>query len=124
MAETRTSRASQKGCPRRGEIYLTALDPALGHEIRKTRPALIIQNDISNQYSSTTIVAAITSNVSTPPYPNEVIIPPGRSGLSLTSTVRLDQLRTVHRQRLLKRLGEVDVSALPQHVHPPTPSLR
>ncbi len=114
MAKTRTSRASLKGYPRRGEIYLTALDPALGHEIRKTRPALIIQNDISNQYSSTTIVAAITSNVSTPPYPNEVIIHPGRSGLSLTSTVRLDQLRTVDRQRLLKRLGEVDVAAMHQ----------
>jgi mRNA-degrading endonuclease toxin of MazEF toxin-antitoxin module len=58
MAETR---------PRR-ESHLTALDPALGHEIKKTRPTLIIRNDISNQYGSTTIVAAITFKVSTPPY--------------------------------------------------------
>ena len=84
MAETRTRRESHKGYPKRGEIYLTALDPALGHEIKKTRPTLIIQNDISNQYGSTTIVAAITSKVSTPPYPNEAIIHPGGSGLHLT----------------------------------------
>ena len=114
MAETRTTRESYKGYPKRGEIYLTALDPALGHEIKKTRPALIIQNDVSNQYGSTTIVAAITSRVSTPTYPNEAIIHPGGSGLHLTSTVRLDQLRTVDRQRLLKRLGAVDSATLRQ----------
>jgi mRNA interferase MazF len=67
MAETRTRRTSRsKSYPTRGEIYLTALDPALGHEIKKTRPTLIIQNDISNQYGQTTIVAAITSKVNTP----------------------------------------------------------
>lgn len=114
MAETRTRRESHKGYPKRGEIYLTALDPALGHEIKKTRPTLIIQNNTSNQYGSTTIVAAITSRVSTPPYPNEAIIRPGGSGLHLTSTVRLDQLRTVDRQRLLKRLGAVDGETLRQ----------
>lgn len=70
MAETRARRTSHgKGYPRRGEIYLTALDPALGHEIKKTRPALIVQNDISNRYSQTTIVAAITSKVSLPLIP-------------------------------------------------------
>jgi len=59
-------------------------------------------------------VAAITSKVSTPAYPNEAIIHPGGSGLHLTSTVRLDQLRTVDRQRLLKRLGAVDSDTLRQ----------
>jgi len=109
MAETRTRRTSHsKGFPRRGEIHLTALDPALGHEIKKTRPALIIQNDITNRYSQTTIVAAITSKVSTPPYPNEAVIQAGSSGLQVASTVRLDQLRTVDHRRLMKRLGRVD----------------
>ena len=37
--------------PRRGEIYLVGFDPTLGHEIQKTRPAVVIQNDVSNQYS-------------------------------------------------------------------------
>jgi mRNA interferase MazF len=110
MAETRTPRTSRsKGYPQRGEIYLTALDPALGHEIKKTPPALIIQNNVSNRYGQTTIVAAITSTVNNPPYPNEAIIHPSAvSGLQVVSTVRLDQLRTIDRQRLLKRLGQAD----------------
>ena len=72
MAETRPRRTGRQDFPKRGEIYLTALNPALGHEIKKTRPALVIQNDVTNRYGMTTIVAAITSKVSEPPYPNEV----------------------------------------------------
>ena len=56
----------------------------------------------------TTIVAAITSKVSIPPYPNEVVIEPKAIGLEVVSTVRLDQIRTVDRRRLLKKLGKVD----------------
>lgn len=47
--------------PKRGEVYLVNFDPSIGTEIRKTRPALIIQNDVGNSYSSIVIVAAITS---------------------------------------------------------------
>jgi mRNA interferase MazF len=112
MAETRTRRTGQEAFPQRGDIYLTALDPALGHEIKKTRPALVIQNDVSNHYGMMTIVAAITSKVNTPPYPNEVILHPNGTGLGVTSTVRLDQIRTVDRQRLIKRLGKVDAEVL------------
>lgn len=114
MAETRKRRTSHgKNYPQRGEIYLTALDPALGHEIKKTRPTLIIQNDVSNQYSQTTIVAAITSKVNTPSYPNEAVIQPSvLSGLQVTSTVRLDQLRTIDRRRLLKCLGKADATTM------------
>jgi mRNA interferase MazF len=49
--------------PRRGEIHLVEFDPVRGHEIRKTRPAMVIQNDIGNRHSSVTIVAAITSTL-------------------------------------------------------------
>jgi mRNA interferase MazF len=108
MAETGSRRAGRQDFPRRGEIYLTALDPTVGHEIKKTRPALVIQNDVTNRYGMTTIVAAITSKVSDPPYPNEVVIHPSRTGLEVASTVRLDQVRTVDRRRLLKKLGKVD----------------
>src|SRR5438309_8651853 len=90
MAETRPRRTGRQDFPRRGEIYLTALDPALGHEIKKTRPALVIQNDVTNRYGMTTVVAAITSKVSEPPYPNEVVIQPETSGLQVTSTIRFD----------------------------------
>ena len=112
MAKTGTRGTDQKAFPQRGEIYLTALDPALGHEIKKTRPALVIQNDITNRYGMTTIVAAITSKVSFPPYPNEVVVHPLGTGLEVTSTVRLDQIRTVDRQRLIRRLGRVDAEVL------------
>jgi len=108
MAETRPRRTSPKDFPRRGEIYLTTLDPALGHEIKKTRPALVIQNDVTNRFGMTTIVAAITSRVSDPPFPNEVVIQPSTSGLQVVSTIRLDQIRTVDRQRLIRKLGKAD----------------
>jgi mRNA interferase MazF len=108
MAETRPRRTSREAFPRRGEIFLTALDPTVGHEIKKTRPALVIQNDITNRFGMTTIVAAITSRVSEPPYPNEVVIEPSTSGLQVVSTVRLDQIRTVDRQRLIRKVGKAD----------------
>src|SRR2546425_12141980 len=103
MAHRPTKRKAV-GFPRRGDVYLVAFDPARGHEIKKTRPALVVQNDIGNQYSSLTIVAAITSRISASPYPMEVIVAPAQSGLKVASTVRLDQIRSVDKERLLKRL--------------------
>ena len=98
--------------PRRGEIYLVNFDPTIGHEIRKTRPALIVQNDISNRYSPVTIVAAISSQFNDPPYPREVIIQPGKSGLDHVSAAILNQIRSVDRKRLVKRIGAVDAATL------------
>jgi mRNA interferase MazF len=94
---------------RRGEIYLCSFDPTVGHEIKKTRPALVIQNDVGNRYSPLTIVAAVTSSVSAVPYPVEVVIEPGpANGLTARSSIRLDQIRTVDRQRLIRPVGTVD----------------
>ena len=98
--------------PRRGEIYLVSFDPTVGHEIKKTRPALIIQNNISNQYSQITIVAALSSQFGDPPHPREVVIPAGKSGLTVASAVVLNQIRSIDRQRLVKRLGAVDAITL------------
>ncbi len=98
--------------PRRGEVYLVEFDPARGHEIQKTKPALVVQNDIGNQFSSITIVAAITSRVSPRPYPVEVVVAPAQAGLTVASTVRLDQIRSVDKARLLKRLGSLDAGAM------------
>jgi mRNA interferase MazF len=95
--------------PRRGEIYLVSFDPTIGHEIQKTRPALIIQNDISNEHSPLTIVAAVSSQFADPPRPREVVIPAGpRTGLRNRSAVILNQIRSIDRARLKKRLGVVD----------------
>ena len=88
-------------------------DPARGHEIQKTRPALVIQNDLGNRYSSITIVASITSRIAPKPYPVEVVVEPGSStGLSVRSSIRLDQIRSVDKSRLVKRLGRLDVATM------------
>src|ERR1700686_808440 len=99
--------------PRRGEIYLVEFDPARGHEIQKTRPAIIIQNDLGNRYSPVTIVAAITSKLSTKPYPVEVVVSPTKgNGLSLQSAIELSHIRSVDRERLVKRLGALDSATM------------
>jgi mRNA interferase MazF len=67
---------------------------------------LVIQNDIGNQYSPITIVAAISSKFGLPPYPTEVIMEPKGSGLPQTSAVVLNQIRSVDKQRLIKRVGK------------------
>ncbi len=99
--------------PRRGEIYLTTLDPTLGHEIQKTRPALVIQNDVSNRLTRITIVAPITSTVRFPLNPVHVLIASDAStGLAVTSVALLNQIRAVDRRRLIKRLGAVDAKTV------------
>src|SRR5687768_16673612 len=100
MADHRPRRRNQANSqapwPKRGEIYLTTLDPTVGREIRKTRPAIIIQNDTYNEYGATTIVAAITSAVRLPLSPVHVLLEPGeRTGLTVPSVVLLNQVRTV-----------------------------
>jgi mRNA interferase MazF len=105
--------ASKTGWPRRGEIYLTALDPALGREIQKTRPALIIQNDVRNRVTDLTIVAPITSTVRLPLNPVQVLLQSRAStGLSTTSVALLSQIRAIDRMRLLRYLGSVDAETM------------
>lgn len=91
--------------PRRGEVYLVSFDPTRGAEIRKSRPALVIQNDIANRYSPVVIVAALTSKFSEPIYPTEVLVRAPEGGLSSDSVVLLNQIRSLDKQRLIKRLG-------------------
>ena len=100
--------------PRRGEIYLVNLGPTIGAEIKKIRPAVIVQNDVSNQYSPITIVAAITSQINESPYPTEVILDKEQSGLHKRSAILLNQVRSVDRPRLLKRIGKVGADTMEQ----------
>jgi mRNA interferase MazF len=98
--------------PARGEVYLVNFDPTIGSEIEKTRPALIIQNDIANEHSPITIVAAITSKFDDNLYPTEVEIFAGEGGLKQNSVVLLNQIRSIDSQRLVKRLGKIEDSTL------------
>jgi len=94
--------------PRRGEVYLVNFDPTIGSEIKKTRPALIIQNDIANAHSPVVIVAAISSQFKEQPYPTEVLIEKGEAGLLHDSVVLLNQIRSVDKRRLLKQVGKIE----------------
>ena len=107
MAERRTL-----AFPKRGDIYLVSFDPTVGAKIRKTRPALVLQNNIANRHSPVTIVAAITSQFEEPLYPTEVFIPAGEGGLRIDSVILLNQIRTVDRHRLIQRLGALKPETL------------
>src|SRR5919197_6187975 len=100
--------------PKRGEVYLVTFDPTMGAEIQKTRPALVVQNDIANRHSPITIVAAITSQFDEPLYPTEVLIQPPEGGLTLVSVVLLNQVRSIDKRRLVRRLGILRPAAMEQ----------
>lgn len=91
---------------RRGEVYLVALNPTRGQEIRKTRPCVVVSPDELNTHLGTFIVAPLTSEG----FAYVFRVPcwfDGRSG-----HVVPDQLRTVDRERLVKRLGSLDADTL------------
>lgn len=93
--------------PRRGEVFLVSFDPTIGAEIKKTRPALVIQNDVANRWSPITIVAAISSSSDAPTYPTDVRVNPPEGSLRAASVVLLSQLRSIDRRRLVRRLGRL-----------------
>lgn len=106
---------TKKVTPKRGEIWLVNFDPTVGSEINKTRPALIIQNNIANTYSPVTIVAAITSvKTQDKIYPTEVLIKAGQRGLPTDSLILLNQIRTIDKVRLVKKIGNVTTAHLKQ----------
>lgn len=106
------AKVSKVTFPKRGEVYLVNFDPTIGAEIKKTRPALVIQNDIANRHSPITIVAAITSRFDQDLYPTETLINAPEGGLSVDSVVLLNQIRSIDRKRLVKRLGRLQPSTM------------
>jgi mRNA interferase MazF len=80
-------------------------DPTIGAEIQKTRPALIVQNDVANRHSPITIVAAISSQFDATLYPTEVLVRAPEGGLTVDSVILLNQIRSIDKRRLMRRLG-------------------
>ena len=93
---------------KRGDIHYANLDPVVGRETGKTRPVLVIQNDIGNMYSPTTIVAVITEySEKKASYPICVAIKK-ENGLKKDSIVNLAQIRTIDKRRLTgQKLGSL-----------------
>ncbi len=96
---------------RRGEIWWVDFGTPRGSEQGGQRPALIIQNDIGNTNSTTTIIAAITSKKKTP-YPFHVEILAHESGLPQDSTVLLEQILTIDKSRLIRRASALSPATM------------
>lgn len=94
--------------PRRGDVFLVALDPTRGSEIRKTRPCVVVSPDEINAHLRTVIVAPLTSVVNGYPFRVSCRFA-GRVG-----EVVLDQLRTVDRERLVRRVGHISSDTFAQ----------
>lgn len=94
---------------KKGDIFLVNLEPVHGSERGGVRPVLIIQNDISNKHSPVTIIAAITSKVYEKEFPTNVFVPKKYSRLDKDSTILLNQIRTIDRERLVKKIGSLDL---------------
>ena len=95
--------------PKRGDIYWVSLDPTIGSEMKKRRPAVIISNDISNQFSHRVIIAPITSSIKKI-FPFEVPV----EIASRKGKIALDQIRSVDKKRLGKQLGMCEPETIVQ----------
>ena len=97
---------------KRGEIYYADLSPVIGSEQGGVRPVLILQNDTGNKFSSTTIVAPITSVPKKRSQPTHIFI--DYDFLESESIVLLEQLRTIDKKRLSDRLGQISAKDMHQ----------
>lgn len=92
----------------RGDVWVVHLDPVVGSEQAKTRPCVVVQRDVANRVSRTTIVVPITDagrHAATIIRPH---IEPGDGGLTKASAALCNQVRTVDRLRFRRRLGRLD----------------
>lgn len=92
---------------RRGELYFADLSPVVGSEQGGVRPVLILQNDIGNRFSPTTVVAAVTSKLDKAKLPTHILLPKEPYGLAKDSVILLEQLRTIDKRRLAAKIGSL-----------------
>jgi mRNA interferase MazF len=92
---------------KRGEIYLANLDPVVGREIAKTRPLVVVSNNVNNEFAGTITVLPITSGSLEKIYPFEVLLTKGTANLPKDSKVKASQIRTLDRTRIIKLIGEL-----------------
>jgi mRNA interferase MazF len=98
----------------RGDVYLVNLDPIVRREIGKARLAVIIQNNIGNQFSPVTIIAPISSvKEITKPLPIMIFLEKGEGGITVNSYVDCGKIRTIDKEkRLITKLGTLDKSTM------------
>ena len=97
----------------RGVVLEVNLDPAVGSEPNKTRPCVVIQNDIGNRYSPVSIVAIVTGAENVPKrYPVDVLVLKGEGGLSKESVVQCNLIRSVDEKRFVRTLGNLSKATM------------
>jgi mRNA interferase MazF len=96
----------------KGDIFLANLDPTVGAEIRKSRPVIVVSNNISNEYSPLVTVVPLTSQGLDRIYPFEVLIETNE--LPKLSKAKANQIRTIDKRRLVKKYGRLDQKAYKQ----------
>lgn len=90
---------------KRGEIYFAQLNPVVGSEQGGIRPVVVVQNDIGNQYSPTTIILAITSQINKAKLPTHIELTAETYGLERDSVILAEQIRTIDKARLKQRIA-------------------
>lgn len=90
---------------KRGDIFYADLSPVIGSEQGGVRPVVVLQNDVGNKYSPTTIVAAITSQLNKAKLPTHVNVDSKGVPLPKNSVILLEQIRTIDKKRLREKIG-------------------
>jgi mRNA interferase MazF len=97
----------------KGDIVFVNLEPIIGSETGKIRPCLIVQNNINNEYSPTTIIIVITGRDRfKKKYPTHVWINKDEGGLTKDSVIQCEQIRTIDKRRITRKLGSVNSNCL------------
>jgi mRNA interferase MazF len=100
---------------RRGDVVRVNLDPVVGSEVGKTRPAVVLQNELANRSSATVTVVPLSSSIDRV-FPFQVLIPAGEGGLERNSKALCEQIRTVSRRRVLDTIGQLSSERL-EEIH-------
>lgn len=88
------------------QVFLINLNPTIGREVKKTRPCLVVSPDEMNKYIGTVIIAPMTTR--SHEYPSRVLV----AFQDKQGWIVLDQIRTIDKRRLVKRIGKIDVRTI------------
>ena len=101
------------GKPFRGMVVEVSLDPVVGHEQGRSRPCVVVQNDVGNRFASTTIIVPLTDAAHIlAPSPIYILIKKGDGGTTKDSYALCDQIRTVDQRRFKKILGTLSTETM------------
>ena len=98
---------------KKGDIVLLNLNPTKGSEQKGFRPCIILQNNIYNKYSSTTIILPITTSKNSSKLPTKIFVEKNSfNNLKEDSFVKVDQIRVIDKSRIESRIGIIDYEVM------------